>query len=133
MPDYMSKSEIAEVLAERGFGGKQQITRMLGGLADLAAEETSNGEDFVVPGIVKIGWAYAPAKAKGERWLAGDEVAGIGGIVQVKETDSPAQKQRVKLGVKLMGTVGKNRVGTKEMATFLRSKAGKNVIARKAR
>lgn len=133
MPDYMSKSEIATELADRGLGGRVQISRILDGLADLAAEETGAGEDFVVPGICKIGWAYRAPKAKGERWHKGDEVQGFGGITTVKETDSPPVKAAVKLKASLMGKVGRNRVGTKEMAPFLKSKAGKNVVARKSR
>lgn len=127
----MSKSEIATELAERGLGGRMQISRMLDGLADLAAEETGAGEDFVVPGICKISWAYRKPQAKGARWKKGDEVQGFGGIVSVKETDSPVVKPAVKLKASLLGKVGRNRVGTKEQSAFLKSKAGKNVVARK--
>lgn len=129
----MSKGEIAQELSERGLGGKRLIMNVLDGLAELAAEETAAGEDFLVPGICKISWAYAPAQAKGARWHKGDEVVGFGGITQVKESDSPARKQRVKLAVRLAGAVGKNRVSSKEMSTFLRSKPGKNVISRKSK
>jgi hypothetical protein len=132
VPDYLSKSEIAEELAGRGLGGKRQISNILDGLADLAAEETALGEDFVIPGIVKIGWAYRPPKGKGERWKKGDEVQGFGGITNVKDTDSPAQKATVKLRPTLMGKVRGNKVSPKSTGTFLRSKAGKNVVARKA-
>jgi nucleoid DNA-binding protein len=129
----MSKSEIATELAERGLGGKRQISNVLDALADLAMEETGAGEDFVIPGICKIGWSYRAPKAKGERWKKGDSVVGFGGIENVKDSDSPAQKAAVKLRPTLMGKVGKNRVGTKEQTGFLKSKAGKNVISRKAR
>jgi hypothetical protein len=133
VPDYLSKTEIAAELSDRGLGGKRQIANILDGLADLAAEETGGGEDFVVPGICKIGWAYRAPKAKGERWKKGDEVVGFGGIASVKDTDSPAQKAAVKLRPTLMGKVGKNRVGTKEQSAFLKSKSGKNVVSRKSR
>lgn len=129
----MSRTEIAQELADRGLGGKRQILNILDGLSDLASEQTAAGEDFVVPGIVKIAYAYRAPSAKGSRWKKGDEVIGFGGVANVKDTDSPAQKAAVKLRATLTGKTGRNRVGTKEMSTFLRSRAGKRVVARKAR
>lgn len=133
MPDYMTKTDIAAELASRGLGGRVQISRILDGLADLAAEETGSGEDFVVPGICKVSWAYRAPKGKGERWKKGDEVQGFGGIVNVKDTDSPAQKATVKLRAAPFGKVGRNRVKTENRAAFLKSKAGKTVVKRKAK
>jgi hypothetical protein len=108
-----------------------QISNVLDGLADLAAEEIAAGEDFVVPGICSISYSYTAPKAKGERWKAGDEVAGIGGVTSVKDTDSPAKKADVKLKAAPTGQVGKLKPKRKNASAFLRSKAGKNVIARK--
>jgi nucleoid DNA-binding protein len=133
MPDYLSKSDIAQLLADEGLGGKQQISRMLDGLADLAAEEVGAGNDFQVPGIAKLSWSYRPPKAKGERWRKGDEVTGFGGITSVKDSDSPAQKAHVKLNVKPFGKTSKLRVSKAEMSAFLKSKAGKNVVSRKSK
>ena len=133
MASHLSKSEIAAALAEDGLGGKQQISRILDALADLAASEIEAGEDFVVPGICKVSYSYTPPKAKGERWKKGEEVVGFGGITSVKDTDSPAQKARVKLRAAPAGAVGKLRIGNKEQSAFLRSKAGKFVITRKTK
>jgi nucleoid DNA-binding protein len=130
MPDYLSKSDIAQELSAAGFGNKTQISRMLDGLAELAVDELSNGEDFLIPGIVKISWAYQPPKKKGERWKKGEEVNSFGNIV-VKETDSPPIKAAVALKASLRGQVGKLRVKKEEASDFLKTSAGKNVKARK--
>ncbi len=133
MPDYLSKSEIAQVLSDQGLGGKRQIMNVLDGLRDLSVDELAAGRDFVVPGIAKIAYSYAPAQKKGERWSAGEEVIGFGGITSVKESASPARKARVKLSAKLMGDVAKLRIRSDEMTTFLKSKAGRTVVARKGK
>lgn len=132
MPDYLSKSQISAELAARGIGGRIQINNILDGLAELAAEEIEAGNDFQVPGIVKIAWSYRAPQTKGARWKKGDEVTGFGGIANVKTEDSPPVKPAVKLRAALRGRVGKSRVSATEMSAFLKSKAGKAVVARKS-
>jgi hypothetical protein len=130
MPNYLSKTEIAQCLADMGLGQRVQISRILDGLAELAEEEVSEGNDFVVPNIVKVKWAYRKPKAKGDRWKAGDEVTGFGGITSVKEKDSPVVRPAVSLKAAPFGKVGKLRVSKAEMSAFLRSKSGKAVAGR---
>lgn len=124
---------LAEDLSERSEYETSVVRDVLNALADSAADAIEAGEDFTVPGIVKLAFTYTPPKVKGERWKKGEEVAGFGGIVSVKDTDSPAVKAKIKLKPFLSGDVGKLKPGSKpeDQAAFLKSKAGRNVVRRK--
>jgi len=130
----MTKMEIADELAGNGLGGKRQIASILDGLAELAADEIGQGEDFTVPGIVRLTYTYRPAAKKGERFKKGETYVGFGGQEVTAETDSPARKAAVKLRATPAGAVGKIKPGSKPEAqtAFLRSKAGKYVASRKS-
>jgi nucleoid DNA-binding protein len=132
----LTKHQIAGVLADQGYGGKTQIANILDGLSDLCLDEIEAGEDFSVPGIVKIAYKYRKPQAKGERWAAGDEVAGFGGVVSVKETASPEVKARIALGAtpnaKVKALVPKPNDKAAQRA-FLSKKVGKAIATRKGK
>lgn len=131
----LSKTEIAHELSGRGLGGITLIKNVLDGLADLAAEQVAQGEDFTVPGVVNLRFNYRPAQKKGERFKKGDTYIGFGGVESTAEADSPARKASVKLTAKPAGQVAKHKPGSRPeaQALFLKSRAGKAVVRRKAR
>jgi hypothetical protein len=88
----LSKNQIAAELEERGLGRRRQIANILDGLASLAAEEIASGQDFTVPGIVKVGWAYTSPLAKGEKHRKGETYVGFGGQEITAEADSKPRK-----------------------------------------
>lgn len=121
---------LVEDLAEKSDYEEVVVRDVLNSLAEAAAEAIELGEDFTVPGIVKLVFSYTPPRAKGERWRKGEEVAGFGGVVSVKDSDSEPVKARVRLKANLTGEVYRLRPGTKPaaQAAFLKSKAGKNIV-----
>jgi nucleoid DNA-binding protein len=128
----LSKNEIASEIEARGAGGARQVKHMLDTLADVAAEEIAAGEDFTIPGVVAIKWAFAKPRTKGEMYKAGDTVKGPQGE-RVAEEDSKARKASVKLRAAPTGKVGKLRPKRDPAAQrqFLSTKAGKNIVSRK--
>jgi len=111
------------------------VKHVLDSLADLAAAEIEEGEDFIVPGVVKIAYTYRAPQKKGARWKKGEERTGFGGITSVAEEDSPPVTELIRLKAMPTGAVGRLRPGTKPdvQKAFLRSKAGKTVRSRKAK
>jgi nucleoid DNA-binding protein len=102
-----SVSELAERLAERDLGGKQQIRNIIAGLIEEVASEVDKGENVTIPGLLKINWRYSAARKKGEMYRKGEERTGFGGVVSIAEEDSPARKQSIKLGVSFLGNLNK--------------------------
>lgn len=136
MPDYLSKREIAEELYDElnvstGLS-KTQITRVLDGLAALAADEIANGEDFAVPGIVVLRWKYIPALAKGEKFKKGDEVIGFGGVARIADADSPPRKQSVKLQAATNTAINRLKPKKATMGSFMKTRTGKTIVERKS-
>lgn len=129
----MTMTQICEDLANQGVGGKQQIKNMLQELALLAEDQLSQGEDFTVPGICKLTFAYRKPKKKGERWTKGQEVQGFGGMTTVKDSDSPPVTPKVTLKAAPLGKAAKCKVGSKPdaQAAFLKTAAGKSIAKRK--
>jgi len=126
----LSKSQIADELAAQGLGGKRQITNILNELAELAADEIAEGEDFVVPGIAKVSWAYTAAQKKGEKYKKGDTYIGFGGIENTAEADSKARPERIRLRATAAAPL--KRLGpSKSNAAFGKSKTARAVRARK--
>jgi hypothetical protein len=126
----MSQSEIAGELAARGLGAKNQITNILKGLSQLAVEELEAGNDFAVPGIAVVRWRYIGSLAKGERYKKGETVVGIGGTERVADADSPARKASIKLKVSTSSAVNRLKPKKDTLATFMKSKTAKAVVAR---
>jgi len=124
---------LVDDLVERGAGDKAHVRNMLRHLAEAAADAVAAGEDFTVPGIAKISFAYRKPQKKGARWKKGETVVGFGGIESVKEEDSPAVKAQIKLRAAVTGEVGrlKPKNDSESQAAFIKSKAGKNIIKRK--
>lgn len=129
----LSKSQIATELAARSLGGKQQITNILNGLADLAAEEIADGEDFIVPGIASLKWAHTSALTKGQKYKKGDEYVGFGGITQTAEADSKPRKAAVKLRAAAAPAIKRLGPTKATAAAFMKSKTAKAVVRRKAK
>jgi nucleoid DNA-binding protein len=116
----LTKSQIVERLAEDGAGGRQQVKHVLDSLAALAAEELEKGENFSIPGIVKIQWHYTAPRKKGEAYKKGETYNSFG-TEKTAEADSPARKQKIKARAHL--TSGVNRAVKDE-------KSGKRAITK---
>jgi hypothetical protein len=129
----LTKHETAVEIGEICGLGTTTIKNVLDALAQVAAEELAAGEDFTVPGIVKVRWTYRSALAKGERWKKGAEVVGFGGIASVKDSDSPARKASIGMRASLVGTVNKLKPKKAEMSTFMKTKTAKAVATRVGR
>lgn len=107
---------------------------VLASLTELAQREIAAGNDFTVPGIAAVRWVYTKPQAKGARWKAGDEVAGFGGLVSVKETDSPEVKPKVVIKAYATPTIRKPAPKSTDKAAqkaFLAKKVGKFIAERK--
>lgn len=130
----LSKSQIADELAAQDLGGKRQIINILNGLTDLAVQEIEAGEDFVVPGIAKISYAYRAKRPKGDKYKKGDTYVGFGGIETVAEADSKPVTEQVRLKATPTGAVAKMKPGSRPEAQkdFLKTTTGKAVRRRKA-
>lgn len=133
----LSKSEIAGLLAEEGFGSKAAINDLLTVLAEIAQEEIEAGEGFKIPNLVTIDWTYTAPRKKGEMYKKGETYIGFGGVETVAEADSKERKAAVKLVAKpaaaIKRSVPKPLSDRKAQSRFLASAAGKNVVKRKAR
>ena len=129
----LTKSQLVDELVEHGAGDRRHVNNMLNALAEIGLEEIQQGEDFIVPGLVKIFYAYRKPQKKGERWKKGETVTGFGGVESVKDADSPPVKAGIRLKSAPTGAVARFKPGTKPevQAAFLKSKAGKAVVARK--
>ena len=93
----LSKNELADRIAAKGSGGRQQVKNMLDDLAEVVSEEISAGENVSVPGVAALKFRYTAPLKKGERHRKGDTYKGFGGVEQVAEEDSKARKESVKL------------------------------------
>jgi nucleoid DNA-binding protein len=130
----LSKNEIANILAEDGVAAANLVKRVMDGMAELAAEELASGEDFSVPGIARIQYAYTKPLAKGEKYKKGEEYTGFGGVQVIAEADSKERKASVKM--KAAPAPALKRIAPKPsdkaaVRKFLSTKAGKNIVSRK--
>jgi hypothetical protein len=130
----LTKTQLAERIAGKGGGGKQQVLHVLNELANVAAEEIEAGEDFVVPGVCRIKFTYRAPQKKGAKYKKGDTYTGFGGVEQIAEEDSKPVSEQIKLRATPTGKVGQLKPGTKPEAQkeFLKSRAGKAVKKRLA-
>jgi len=103
---------------------------VLDALATIAAEEIAAGNDFTVPGVVRLSWRYKPSRKKGEAYKKGETYMTPGGE-KVAEADSPARKASVRLAAAPTGEVGRARPKRDEMSRFLQTRAGKAISSRK--
>lgn len=130
----LSKTDIAGTINDRIGVGKTLVKNVLDELADLAAEEIANGEDFTVPGIVRISYSYRGALKKGEKYKKGQTYVGFGGVETTAEADSAARTASIRLAARPVAKVKSGVPTSRDKAgqsAFLRSRAGKNVISRK--
>jgi nucleoid DNA-binding protein len=129
-------AEVVEILEEDAdFGlSKRAVAEILDALAILGLDELAEGEDFQIPGLVKISWAYTKPQKKGERYKKGDTYTGFGGIENVAEEDSKERKAAVRLVAKPIRDAKALAPSTRDRAAqrkFLSTKAGKAIAARK--
>lgn len=54
MSSPMTKTALIAALVEKTFLSKQDVSKVLDGLTEIATEQVSAGNSFVVPGIAKI-------------------------------------------------------------------------------
>jgi len=131
----LTKNEIAADI-ESDTGVKQNLVKhVLDSLADLAAAEIEEGQDFTVPGVVRFTFSYRAPLKKGARYKKGQTYTGFGGVEQTAEEDSKPVTEQVKLKAYPAGAINKVKPGSKPEAqkAFLRSAAGKAVRTRKAK
>lgn len=129
----LNKSQLVDALVERGAGDRKHVKNMLDHLTAVALEELEAGNDFVVPGLVKLEYTYRKPQKKGERWRKGEEKTGFGGVVETAEADSPPVTKLIKLRAVVTGKAYKLRPGTKPEAQkeFFATKTAKAVVRRK--
>lgn len=97
----LTKNELADRIAATGAGHRNQVKRILDGLAEVVEEELNKGESITVPGVVKLNWRYTSPRKKGEMYRKGETYIGFGGAETVAEADSKARKQSVTLKASL--------------------------------
>ena len=131
MATSLTKHELALEVEEITGIKPTLVKHVFDAMAQVAADEISAGEDFTVPGIVRITWRYRPPQTKGARWKKGESVVGFGGIESVKDADSPPVKAAVTLKPALTGEVGRLRPKSTQMVAFMKTKTAKAVVARK--
>lgn len=131
----LNRGQLIEALVDRGAGDRKHVGNVLKHLAEVAEDEIGEGNDFVIPGVVRIDWQYRDPQKRGERWKKGDEVTGFGGIASVKDADSPAVAARVKLRAVPTGAVARLKPGSKPevQKEFLKGKVGRAIARRKTR
>merc|ERR1719470_827258 len=69
----MTKTEIADVLAEAAEIKRSQATKALAALADVAAQEVKKGK-FTIPGVCMVKTRLKPATKAGKREVFGKVV-----------------------------------------------------------
>jgi hypothetical protein len=129
----LSKSQIVDRLVEMELGQKRHLSNVLAGLAEIAADEVALGEDFTVPGIASLRFAYTSPRAKGAAYKKGETYVGFGGVEQVAEADSKPRKASVKLRATPAAPIKRLAPSKDGQAAFLKTRAGKNIVSRKAR
>lgn len=94
----LTKNQIADEV-ENMTGVKPQLVKnVLDAIATIGREEVGLGNDFTIPGLVKISWRFRKPSKKGERWKKGDERENrFTGEVAAAEEDSPEVKAQVRL------------------------------------
>jgi nucleoid DNA-binding protein len=129
----LTKGQIAQEIADDTGLGKNLVMNVLSSLAAVASDEVGAGNDFTVPGVARISWAYRVAKKKGERWKKGESVQGFGGVTEVKTEDSPPIAAKARLTARPTGGVSHHKPKSDPQAQkdFLKSSAGKAVASRK--
>merc|ERR1719311_987900 len=70
----ISKSAIADVLAEACEKKRSEMSKALDALAELAAKEVKSTGKFTIPGIAMIKTRHKPATKAGKRMAFGKEV-----------------------------------------------------------
>jgi nucleoid DNA-binding protein len=131
----LTKNDIAQQVESETGIKPNLVKRVLDVLGDIAEDELSQGNDFTIPGLVRINWQYRKPAKKGERWKKGDtRVNNITKEETIADADSPEIKPTVKLKANIQGKAKKVVPSSRDRAAqsrFLKSKAGKAVAARK--
>jgi nucleoid DNA-binding protein len=112
----MTKNELVVEMSEELGYGRGDIRSMLDLLAEIAVDEIEQGNDFVVPGVVRLTYRYTKPRRKGDKYT------GFGGEEVVAKEARPA---RVRLSVNAVKDI------KVVAATDTKSKAGKAVAKAK--
>jgi nucleoid DNA-binding protein len=127
----ITKTELArEIEAETGIKFNL-VKHVLDSMAEIAQAELAAGEDFTVPGIARISWAYTKPLTKGEKYTKGETYVGFGGVEQTAEADSKPRKAAVKLKAQPTANIKRLAPSKDTMGRFLTTKVGKAIAARK--
>jgi nucleoid DNA-binding protein len=131
----LTKNDIArEVEADTGLK-PNLVKRVIDSIADIAADEISQGNDFTLPGLVRISYRYTAPRKKGESYRKGETYVGFGGVEQTAEADSKARAAKIKLVATPATPVKKHMPKSSDQAAqsaFLKSKVGKAIAKRKS-
>lgn len=122
---YMARSKHELALeVEHATGIKPNLVKhVLDALAEIAAEDIAAGEDFVLPGIVRIKHTYVSPLKKGEKYKKGETYVGFGGVENVAEEDSKPRLEKCDVKPYLMPAL-------KRVKPAKGSKGYKAVVAR---
>ena len=133
--NMLTKNQIAADIADDTGVGQNLVKHVLDSLAELAAEEIKAGEDFTIPGVVRLSFSYRAPLRKGAKYKKGETYTGFGGVEQTAEEDSKPVTEMIKLKAFPVGAVNQAKPGSKPEAqkVFLKSAAGKAVRTRKAK
>jgi hypothetical protein len=108
--------EIQDVLSEDGVTiPLRNIKEALDGLSVVAHEQIEAGEDFTVPGVCKIAYAYTVPRKKGEKYI------GFGGEEVVADKARP---EKIRIRASAVGSI-------KKLLPNKGTKPYKNVVGRK--
>jgi nucleoid DNA-binding protein len=130
----LTKTELAETILEYFEDGgltKRQALDILDVLAEIGQEELNEGESFIIPGLVKIDWAYTKPRAKGEMYKKGETYVGFGGVEQTAEADSKPRKASFKIKATPAAPIKRLAPNKDTMSKFGQTRIGKAVAARK--
>lgn len=130
----LTKSDlVVEILEyfEDGEVPKRVVSDVLDVLAEIGQEELAEGEAFIVPGLVKIDWAYAAPRVKGQMYKKGETYIGFGGVEQTAEADSKPRKASFKIKATPAAPIKRLAPKTDAMTKFGQTRLGKAVAARK--
>jgi nucleoid DNA-binding protein len=130
----LTKSELVGTILEYfedGEVSKRAVADILDVLAEIGQEELGEGESFTIPGLVKIDWAYAAPRTKGQMYKRGETYVGFGGVEQTAEADSKPRKASFKIRATPAAPIKRLAPKKDAMSKFGQSRLGKAVAARK--
>jgi nucleoid DNA-binding protein len=98
----LSKNEIAEAVSAKCGVGKNLVKSVMDAMSDVATEQITRGEDFSVPGIARVSYAFSKPYRKGEKYIdpfTKEELTRTknqAAKIRIRATPAPAIKRLVK-------------------------------------